>query len=328
MNAEELLADEGVLADAPTIAYQTTAIPPRPGNLAVCAWRGDVRDAPARLDCRPPGTEAGSFAQGVVRADRDREATFADFVACWRRVEAGGRLVLVGENALGIKGTAARVARGGGGSGRVLVARGHARAVVFTREGPGPADPPAPPRLRCADGSGSFQLDAAHGAFARGRLDPGTALLIDALVEREPPTRLVDCCCGIGPLGVAALRRYPQARAAFADADARALAALRGSLDRLCLAHRTDVHWWDLAEEWHAPRADLVLCNPPWHDRGGVATGLARRALARIATMLAPGGRALVVGNRRQPFERWTAEIGPVRTVREEGGYKVLEVGG
>ncbi|MBA3708659.1 MAG: methyltransferase, partial [Planctomycetes bacterium] len=46
----------------------------------------------------------------------------------------------------------------------------------------------------------------------------------------------------------------------------------------------------------------------------------------RAAEVLTPGGRVLVVANRRLPYEQALRAIGRCRIVDETAGFKIIEV--
>jgi 16S rRNA (guanine1207-N2)-methyltransferase len=138
---------------------------------------------------------------------------------------------------------------------------------------------------------------------------------------------VLDLGCGAGHLGLAALARWPGARAWLVDADARAVAAAGAALAGRTAggaAPAAIVVWWDIGEPLPATGFDLVLCNPPCHAGSAVDLEVAR-AMFRIADgALVPGGRLLVVANRQLPYEADLAALGRVAVVEQAGGFKVL----
>lgn len=79
------------------------------------------------------------------------------------------------------------------------------------------------------------------------------------------PDTILDLGTGPGTLLLAALAQWPDARGVGIDASERALGYARRNAARLGLAGRADFRLGD----WDAEgRFDLVLCNPPYVERG------------------------------------------------------------
>src|SRR5579872_2273964 len=75
----------------------------------------------------------------------------------------------------------------------------------------------------------SFQVD--RGVFGSHGLDPGTALLIEAL-DVQPTDEVLDLGCGWGAVGIAAAKSAPQGRVVMTDVNRRAVYLSRGNARR------------------------------------------------------------------------------------------------
>ena len=127
--------------------------------------------------------------------------------ACLSVLAPGGRLIVYGGNDEGIRsagGRLERVCR----EVETLATRGHGRVLAASR----PAD--APLRASLAAWRSVAPLTIAGivrdwvsypGVFAAGRVDEGTALLIEALPPLRSGDRVLDYGCGSGVIGAAAL---------------------------------------------------------------------------------------------------------------------------
>jgi len=51
-------------------------------------------------------------------------------------------------------------------------------------------------------------------------------------------------------------------------------------------------------EDFAPASADLVLCNPPFHQQQAVGDQIAKRFFKQVHTVLRPGGELWVIGNR------------------------------
>jgi 16S rRNA (guanine1207-N2)-methyltransferase len=288
--------------------------------------------------CELDGTQRA--AQAVVRISRGQTATAADLAAACRALTLPGLLAVVGANTLGIGSWVKRLQQCFGAPLRVQ-ARAKSRLAVFRISEPERWPVPEPSREPWAVVPGTT-LVAAPGVYNGGRLDAGTALLLEhlrqecdeeaqlaVLAGEEPaqrqPHAIADLGCGAGHLGLAALHLYPRARASFYDADWQAVASAQGNCRTLGLAERSDCHWWDAHEALPAQAYDLILANPPAHAGAQVDLGPATALVQAALPALRPGGRLLVVANQRLPYERDWARLASWRLAQQRDGYKILE---
>ncbi|HEY5721263.1 MAG TPA: peptide chain release factor N(5)-glutamine methyltransferase [Allosphingosinicella sp.] len=144
---------------------------------------------------------------------------------------------------------------------------------------------------------------------------PDSETLIEAAVAHfaeQPPGTVLDLGTGPGTLLLAALAQWPDARGLGIDASEVALAYARENADALGLAGRARFQAGDWAKDLHG-QFDLILCNPPYVERGAdlprdvadwephqalfaAADGLReiRRIAPDLPRLLAPGGLACI----------------------------------
>lgn len=335
MPAEESLLDEGVLAAEPCLEFAGSRAVAARGGLCVLPWRDRFLAATAAgLACQPTaaGIPAGAYGQAVVHLQKGRAATLTDALTAWSLLPVGGALLLCGDNDLGIGSFAKRVGDELGIVGEVVANRAHGRIVRWRRgEGAVPAAPvgtevPLLPESQQGEPGAGVMLQVVPGVFSADGVDDGTATLLGCLHLMPPPTRVLDLGCGAGHLAIAALIRWPRCHAVLADGDHRAVTCARANLVRLGLAERAEVHWWDAREPVPARGVDLALMNPPFHAGQAVDLAAPKAMFRALGEALARGGRALVVANRTLPYEKDLAAHGSVRAVRQDSGFKVLQL--
>ncbi len=158
------------------------------------------------------------------------------------------------------------------------------------------------------------------GVFADGRLDPGSALLIDLLPLLEG--KGADLGAGIGMLARAVLPSPLVTSLLLVEIDRRALeCAEHNVVDR-----RASFLWADVRTAPLPDALDFVVMNPPFHDGGAEDRALGQAFIRRAAGCLRRGGRAYVTANRHLPYEEvLKASFKLVRLAGEAGGYKVFE---
>lgn len=250
-------------------------------------------------------------------------------------LEPAGRLLLAGNNSLGIASAVKRLATQLDQTPIIVANRARARVARFKKDaGSGPsveATPPFRAAIESIRGERfEFQVETRPGVFSAKKLDVGSEFLLEALpafVAYKPPKRLVDLGCGTGVLGIAAATLWPESRVLLVDADARAVECAKANVERLGLGEQCEVAWWDARESTLDGRFDLALVNPPFHKRGtDVDLGPAMAMFGSLARWIKPGSRALLVANRTLPYEAPLAEIGEVKILHTARGYKLLSL--
>lgn len=328
--AADLLGDPGVLDPGPVLEVFGFRAVVEAGGISVLPRRGDWLRARDKEITAVPGWDegpAGGFSQAVVHLQKGRAATWQGLSEVWQRLTPGGRLLLVGGNELGIKSAVKRLSGELDQPAEVVVNRARARIACWRREGAAEPLRPVVSSVHVITDPDQFELRSAPGVFSADDVDPGTRLLLDHLAEVPPPSAVFDPGCGLGVLGIAALRRWPDATSVLADVDHRAVECATASAADLGLSHRCEVMWWDATRD-PAPkrRFDLVLLNPPFHTGVPVDLQPARAIFRAIDTVLTPQGRALIVANRTLPWESDLREIGRLRQLEDALGYKILEL--
>ncbi|HEX4871548.1 MAG TPA: methyltransferase [Nevskiaceae bacterium] len=180
-----------------------------------------------------------------------------------------------------------------------------------------------------ADADGDW---SEAGVFAHGRLDAGSALLIEQLPDRLAGGRVADLGAGTGALAAAVLAR---ARAPLQldlyelEARALALAARRLAPAVAAGGHQLQLYWQDLrgglGPRDAARGYDLILSNPPFHVDGREDLGLGLAFLRAAAAALHPQGSFWLVANRHLPYaETLKACFGELDSLAETAQYRVL----
>lgn len=157
------------------------------------------------------------------------------------------------------------------------------------------------------------------GLFAHGRLDPGTAMLLDVLPKIAAGASVLDFGCGAGVIAHAVRGRAPDARLTLLDVDSLALHAARQNVPDAAYV---------LSDGWSAvePRRcfDLILSNPPLH-RGKEEDFGALEALIRGGKdRLKPRGALVAVVQRTAAAGKlFAATLRNVEMLAETPQYQV-----
>ncbi len=166
-------------------------------------------------------------------------------------------------------------------------------------------------------------LEAEPGVFARGKLDPGTALLLAHVDLRELlGQRVLDLGCGYGVIGLKA--SLAGAAVTAIDDDVLAVKSTHRNAARYGLDVRTFHSDVDSALK-DDMMFDVVLSNPPFHVGKQVRLELPRAFIAAARKHLVPGGLFTLVANKALPYEQELSAWATVTTLAESPQYKVLQ---
>lgn len=233
---------------------------------------------------------------------------------------AGRELFLVGEKRAGIEAAARQLSPFG--RARKLDSARHCQLWQVTVETP-------PQEVELSSLAKHFEIEvngeplnvvSLPGVFSHGRLDRGSALLLENL-DRLPSGHLLDFGCGAGVLGAAVKRRNPSMNVTMLDVDAFATASSRMTLAANGLtAEVLTADGIDAAPE----HLDVILTNPPFHT--GVHTDYAatENLLRKAREHLKKGGELRLVANsflRYQPIIE--QHLGSCAIMAEGQGFRI-----
>ena len=167
---------------------------------------------------------------------------------------------------------------------------------------------------------------AAHGGvFAGSSLDMGTRVLLDVMDQAVPTARVaVDLGSGNGVIATEIARRRSSLRVVATDVAWSAVASTRATADLNGVGDRVVTVRSDAGDELDEGSAQLILCNPPFHEDTTVSTDAAEAMFRNAATILQPGGELWCVWNShlryRPVLERL---VGPTRQITRTDKFTV-----
>lgn len=146
----------------------------------------------------------------------------------------------------------------------------------------------------------NFTVINHANVFSREKLDQGARFFLQHLPEIKSTQRVIDLGCGNGVLGLALLNQHDDFQLLCCDESYMAVDSARQTIannlpDKLalcefvvddCLSQQTD------------KSADIVLCNPPFHQQHAVTSHIASQMFTDAKRVLKQGGRLRIVANR------------------------------
>ena len=163
-------------------------------------------------------------------------------------------------------------------------------------------------------------LSCLPGVFSYGRLDEGTALLLEHL-PKKLRGRVLDFACGNGVIGLVAKQRWPEIELEQVDVSWLALECARRGAQLNGL--ETKVYASDGWSEVQG-RVNAVLTNPPFHEGVKTAYDTTENFIAQSPQKLSKSAPVFLVANN---FLRYPAliekSLGSCKVVAENARFRV-----
>ena len=141
--------------------------------------------------------------------------------------------------------------------------------------------------------------------FSRERLDIGTRFFLEHLPVDPHARDIIDLACGNGVVGLIAAARNPGATLHFVDESFMAVDCARTNFRRAFGEQRAaSFQVGDGLSDFPPRSAELILCNPPFHQQNTIGDQLAVQLFRQAKTVLKIGGELWVVGNRHLNYQQ------------------------
>lgn len=162
--------------------------------------------------------------------------------------------------------------------------------------------------------------------FSRAKLDIGTRFFMDHIDQLPRADRIVDLGCGNGLLGILAGQQQPGSDVCFVDESHMALASARDNAERILGTDNTLRFQLDNGLATSPEKsADLVLNNPPFHQKQVIGDHIAWQMFQDARRVLTAGGELWVIGNRHLQYHiKLKRLFGNCRTVAANKKFVLL----
>lgn len=274
-------------------------------------------------DLRPD--DAHSVDTLVIFVPKAREALSMQLALAASLLADAGRVVLVGEKREGIAGAARRLQALAPDARKVDSAR---HCQVWVAELP-PARTPFELQHwlqwhNIEVAGTAITVAGVPGIFSDGRLDEGTARLLQTLAETPVDGPVLDFACGAGVIGAWLQSRFPDAGPVDGvDVQAQAVFCARRSYQHNGAAGEI------IASDGlpqSLGRYHTIVTNPPFHTGVRTDTSMTEGFLRQARQHLLPGGELRLVANRFLPYrDLIESRIGPCRVLLEDGRFVVYQ---
>ena len=162
----------------------------------------------------------------------------------------------------------------------------------------------------------NFTILNHANVFAREQLDLGARFFIQNLPQLKEAQHAIDLGCGNGVIGLSLLAQQKTAVQCsitldFIDESYMAIASAKTNIENNLteLAAQCNFIWNDCLTDIEANSADLILCNPPFHQQHAVTDHIAWQMFTGSHRVLKKGGELRIIGNRQLGYHAKLAKI-------------------
>lgn len=157
-----------------------------------------------------------------------------------------------------------------------------------------------------------IRLSHYTGVYGRKHVDEGSQFLLQNWPQGDYK-RIVDLGCGNGVLSIRAAKIWPQADVLGVDESFMAVASASINAKQNSVADTCQFQVGNCLANLEDKSADLILCNPPFHQQRVVGDHLAMAMFSDAARVLDEQGELWVVGNRHLGYhtklKRWFKRV-------------------
>ena len=170
--------------------------------------------------------------------------------------------------------------------------------LIFTTFNPNLPTPQNPYPIRYVLENTDFLIANHANVFSREKLDIGTRFFLEYLPKSENFRDIVDLGCGNGIVGLMAAKANLTAQIHFVDESFMAMESARENFERAFNSRLAHFHVDDCLTNFAANSADIILCNPPFHQQHVIGDFIAQTMFKQAKNVLRNGGELWVIGNR------------------------------
>jgi len=166
--------------------------------------------------------------------------------------------------------------------------------------------------------------------FSKDKLDQGTRFLIQHMDHCPQAEHIIDVGCGNGALGIIAKRHQPKAKISFIDESYNAVASAQDSYAKNypeSMSDATFVASNSLKQfiSENNTKAQLVLCNPPFHQVHSIGDQIAWQMFMDSREVLDENGEMWIIGNRHLGYHIKLKKVfGNCRTIASNKKFVIL----
>ncbi len=165
--------------------------------------------------------------------------------------------------------------------------------------------------------------------FSSDSLDIGARLLLDNIPQDSKYTDIIDLGCGNGVIGLKAAQLNPHANVTCVDESYMAVASCEANAKlNLGTPEQLTATVTNCLDDVQHNSADLILCNPPFHQQAAITDHIAWQMFCDSKQVLRAKGQLIVIGNRHLGYdEKLRRLFGNVSVIAQNNKFVVYQSG-
>jgi len=162
--------------------------------------------------------------------------------------------------------------------------------------------------------------------FSKKSLDIGSRFFIEHFDKLPIAENIIDLGCGNGVLGIMAHKKQGNSKIHFIDESFMALQSAEENFDHI-FPHSNKACYYtsECLSQAHAISADLILCNPPFHQQHSISDQIAWRMFQHSYKQLQTDGELWVIANRHMGYHiKLSRLFGNCKTIASNHKFVIL----
>jgi 16S rRNA (guanine1207-N2)-methyltransferase len=174
-----------------------------------------------------------------------------------------------------------------------------------------------------------ISLTNLPNVYSGESLDLGARFMLEHIPQNDRYGTIIDLGCGNGVLSVKTARLNPNAQLICVDESLMAVQSAKINLSNN-VDSGVNVQYIanNCLDGFEKNSADLVLCNPPFHQQQAVTDHIAWQMFCDAKQVLSTGGELLVIGNRHLGYDKKLAKLfgkNQVKRVASNAKFVILQ---
>ncbi|USD64705.1 methyltransferase [Vibrio sp. SCSIO 43136] len=150
----------------------------------------------------------------------------------------------------------------------------------------------------------NISLKNLPNVYSGESLDLGARLLLEHLPNHDQFDHIIDLGCGNGVLSVKLAKLNPRAKITSVDESYMAVESARQNLnDNIGTSEQYQCVANNCLDNFAPMSADLVVCNPPFHQQLAITDHIAWQMFCDAKQVLTTDGALIVIGNRHLGYD-------------------------
>ncbi|MGL0938304.1 methyltransferase [Vibrio vulnificus] len=147
-------------------------------------------------------------------------------------------------------------------------------------------------------------LNNLPNVYSGESLDLGARFMLEHIPQDENLKHIIDLGCGNGVLSVKAAQLNPKAKFTLVDESYMAIESARLNLqENVTVSVDAEYIANNCLDGFAGESADLILCNPPFHQQQAITDHIAWQMFCDAKRVLKRGGKLQVIGNRHLGYD-------------------------